>query len=334
MTQRDAAWAAVHDPATDAATLAQIAQLYPEFADAIAVHPNCYDGLRQWLATLPEASAAPEVVASTAQPVHTRAGPPRWAIIGGAVAAGVVLLGGGAVWGGIALTAQSSTDGTPSASGEASEAVDTERTLAGPPVYIGDELDWLMLDDAQLAGFFPEATTITHSELLGTVGESEGVFAEPEACGPWLRFDVSAIVGVRSAVWQTPDVADYASGRFVVRQFPNVDLAVQHFATYADSLDACSTYDVVQYGEDALERHTLNPMSVSDTILLVDDTVTESVYEAANSTRLLALEGNVVVAIDAPYATAGVDDPDALVQAVTERLAEARATLTEQIGYR
>lgn len=60
--ERDAAWAALHDPETDAATLMEIAQRYPEFAEAIAAHPNCYDGLREWLAQ--QAAAAGDATAA------------------------------------------------------------------------------------------------------------------------------------------------------------------------------------------------------------------------------------------------------------------------------
>ena len=64
MSERDDAWAAVHNPSTDAAALARIAQAYPEFGDAIARHPNCYDGLRDWLAALPAPGAqSPEPLA-------------------------------------------------------------------------------------------------------------------------------------------------------------------------------------------------------------------------------------------------------------------------------
>lgn len=45
---RRGAWAALHDPRTDAVTLAAIAGAYPEFAEAIARHPNAYPALREW----------------------------------------------------------------------------------------------------------------------------------------------------------------------------------------------------------------------------------------------------------------------------------------------
>ena len=56
---RTQAWAALHQPTTDAQTLAQIAANYPEFAEAIGAHPNAYPELREWAtSTLHAARAA------------------------------------------------------------------------------------------------------------------------------------------------------------------------------------------------------------------------------------------------------------------------------------
>ncbi len=45
---RRAAWAELHDPATPAARLPEIAAAHPEFAATIAAHPNAYPELRAW----------------------------------------------------------------------------------------------------------------------------------------------------------------------------------------------------------------------------------------------------------------------------------------------
>lgn len=51
LLQRDDAWTALHDPATDATALASIAAAHPEFAGAIARHPNAYPELVAWART-------------------------------------------------------------------------------------------------------------------------------------------------------------------------------------------------------------------------------------------------------------------------------------------
>ncbi len=65
LLQREDAWAALHDPATDATALAAIAAEHPEFAGAIARHPNAYPELVAWAAG---ASAADAVALSSAGP--------------------------------------------------------------------------------------------------------------------------------------------------------------------------------------------------------------------------------------------------------------------------
>ncbi|MEZ3160502.1 hypothetical protein AB1K54_08115 [Microbacterium sp. BWT-B31] len=123
MSSREAAWHALHDPATDAATLAAIAQAHPEFADAVARHPNTYPELREWAlraAAAPAAATAATPAAAAAAITGTKADPDaasrgagsrRRILIGGAVLGGLLLLGGGV---GIAVAVSS-------ASGPASE---------------------------------------------------------------------------------------------------------------------------------------------------------------------------------------------------------------------
>ncbi|MBN9612505.1 MAG: hypothetical protein J0H64_03410, partial [Actinobacteria bacterium] len=47
---RESAWAELHDPRTGQDRLAQIAGAHPEFASAIAAHPNAYPALQEWAA--------------------------------------------------------------------------------------------------------------------------------------------------------------------------------------------------------------------------------------------------------------------------------------------
>ncbi|MBS1907176.1 MAG: hypothetical protein JST33_11550 [Actinobacteria bacterium] len=85
---RDAAWAQLHDPATSASRLAEIAQAHPDFASAIAAHPHCYPELRSWAAGLspgtsaagvpivtPAAAAAPAPAAAAAPAPAAAAAP-------------------------------------------------------------------------------------------------------------------------------------------------------------------------------------------------------------------------------------------------------------------
>lgn len=100
---RDRAWQLLHEPQTEAAVLAHIATQYPEFAGAIAQHPNCYDALRAWAevqaVTSSPAWPAPAAVESGSSPrgepvVESARRGPRWvmlSVIGAVVVVGVVV---------------------------------------------------------------------------------------------------------------------------------------------------------------------------------------------------------------------------------------------------
>lgn len=73
--QRGEAWAALHRPETSPETLAHIANEYPEFAAAIAAHPNTYPDLKVWAqsragqqAQQPRTYAAPTTTPGSARP--------------------------------------------------------------------------------------------------------------------------------------------------------------------------------------------------------------------------------------------------------------------------
>ncbi|WP_307219355.1 DUF4190 domain-containing protein [Microbacterium sp. SORGH_AS_0888] len=61
--ERDAAWSMLHERATDAAALAEIAGTYPEFADAVGRHPNAYPALVAWARDQAPAPRVAETVA-------------------------------------------------------------------------------------------------------------------------------------------------------------------------------------------------------------------------------------------------------------------------------
>ena len=59
-SDRDAAWAEVHDPATGSLRLMEIAAEHPEFASTLLDHPNSYPELAEWLRAYAPASAPAE----------------------------------------------------------------------------------------------------------------------------------------------------------------------------------------------------------------------------------------------------------------------------------
>ncbi len=316
---REQAWAAVHDPATDAAALAAIARRHPEFAEAIARHPNCYPELAAW---------AGAVTAGRGGPAPAGRGVPKAAWwIAGAGSLAVILAGG--VWAFAALGGAPGEPGNRADDAPASASAPAgERTLAGPPVYVGDELAWLMLDDDGIRALFTGVGEIERDAVFGGIGEREGAMTDPAVCDAWA-FDAQwALVGVRSAGW--------TGGRATTFQFPTGAEAEEYFASYADTAASCAQYTSGMFGSDP----AATPYS-STTVEVVDQddvSLTARVAETGDyggeSFVALRLEGNVVLSVHADVTSladaSGAAVADALAQAATT----ARERLTEEIGYR
>lgn len=343
---REAAWARLHDPSTDAATLAAIAQKHPEFADAVARHPNCYPELRAWLdefalaatqsaatESAASASAAPASYrdsdaeaavdpgsANTAGTVRRRR--PRARVIG-AAAAGALLLAGGAVWGLSALTPGESGDASASSAQAGAEpATQGPRRLSGEPVYIGDELEWLLPDDDEVRAFFPGAGVIKRSAEVGGIGESEGINTVPSECVAWVLTDSYAVIGARAAKGTGVSVR--------VLQFPTPALAADYYRDSAGTTPACARFDI-RSGDQAYATRTLRAVAQTPAGIAVHSL--ESGTNGMETVQVYVLEGNVVV-----WATASapLDDAQASswLRSLTDRAAQARSQLTDRIGYR
>jgi len=109
MDNREADWAALHDPNTNAATLAHIAARYPEFAEQIATHPNCYPALREWA----QASSTPQQSETAERAARRRTVSRRGVITAAAITGALAVTGAG--WALIAAASGSGGGADPAA---------------------------------------------------------------------------------------------------------------------------------------------------------------------------------------------------------------------------
>lgn len=314
--ERDAAWARLHDPATDAAALAEIAAAHPEFADAVARHPNAYPELIAWAGRV----SAP---APRTEPAHPRR-VPRWALIGGAAAAGVLVLGGIGWAAAAVLPSLWGADGAASSPGA---VPGPSRTLAGDPVYVGDELEWFLLTPDQRGVLSPGGSQTETDASYLTDGESAGADADIRACLRWILTDDNGIVGVRRATWQVNGVTDKAI--WSAMQFPTDAHAQAYYRSFADTLAGCGRFQMLSdkkaYRTISLE---LAAGATDGTVFVVRES-----DENGTRTRALALEGNVVVLVSVPDSSAPAD-ANAYAAALGDLVAQARVRLTDKVGYR
>ena len=366
IADRDAAWAALHDPATPASQLAAIAAAHPEFGEAIARHPNAYPALIAWAGTVGPAGA-PAVVASSPTPdaatefepalsepatsprsaeaampsstdTSSPAGRPRRGLVVAAViTAGVFVVGGGTAWA-VASFVGSDPAGTSAVPEAPEDAPPVEpsgpRALAGPPVYIGEELDWFLWDEAQLRAFFPDAGTVTFDADLPSIGEGEGMHPDIEACFPWVMEDVYPIVGIRNAGWDNPQIGEYSGGSFQVLQLPSVEQAADYYDGFAGSIDECSEFQFLDSTETPFASFALARVAETAEGIVVDQFSNDSYSGERSVTRAFVLEGNVLLRAYAPRTQQEPVDPQELLSAMVESAKNAREQLTEKIGFR
>ena len=130
-----------------AAQLAELAITRPDLWDEIWHHPNCYDGLRQWMAERYEeqqAAAPPDVAVAPLRHIEADSAKkrnPATAIVASIAAAALVLAGGG--------TALALTGTWPFASGQATGTAAPDSVDAGSAFASGLERMWAV-DSNQL----------------------------------------------------------------------------------------------------------------------------------------------------------------------------------------
>ncbi len=356
--ERDAAWARLHDPATDVAELARIAAGYPEFADAVARHPNAYPELIAWArqAVAPAVGGeAAEVGATTAvgsvavggaatagtagtvtpgtSAAEAVAGPaasgarvPRWAIVS-AIAVGAVLVLGGAGWAAVALLPTSGSGSTDAGQSDAAQPA-PGRTLAGDPVYVGDELEWFLPDATEVSTLSPGASGLATDASYLTEGESAGADADKEECLRWIITDDNGIVGTRRSSWTVGADAETVA-TWTALQFPTLAQADAYYRSFADELAGCDQFQMLS-GSTVYRTISLDlAAGATDDDVFV---VTQS-DDDGTSVRAFASEGNVVVVVSVPDGSV-TGDPDAYATVLRDTITQARAQLTEEIGYR
>ena len=171
---------------TTAEQLAELAAARPDLWDGIWNHPNCYEGLRQWMAERYEeqqAAAPPDVAVAPLR--HTEADSakkrnPATAIVASIAAAALVLAGGG--------TALALTGTWPFASGQATGTAAPDSVDAGSAFASGLERMWAV-DSNQLV-----------TPTVGELGQDFSFLRAAFSRGSIALFEADYPVATSSAV--------------------------------------------------------------------------------------------------------------------------------------
>tara|TARA_Y100000114_G_scaffold149594_1_gene163914 strand:+ start:2136 stop:3110 length:975 start_codon:yes stop_codon:yes gene_type:complete len=322
---RSEAWRLLHEPETDAVTLATIAAEHPEFAEKIAAHPHCYEALALWAGSAVVGAKSAEVqTEAPPQEAHGSGRRRQGMVIATAVLVGLLAVGGG-VWALAAVNAGAGTDRSGWMS-VGSPTTSTAPVLDGPPVYVGDELTWLLPDDTELRSLFPGIGTITRGAELSGIGETEGVHPVPEDCWVWYWGDDWAVTGIRTASWSAGDVS--------VRGFPTPAEAEAFFASHRDTIGICADFAVADSTGTEFSRVTVEPLAVAAEIvdLIAVHRVEPGEY-GDDSLQLLSLTGNTVSQVRVAWKET-FRDVSTLAGLMAATRDEAAAELVERIGIR
>lgn len=239
----------------------------------------------------------------------------------GAVAAAGILATAVAAW---SLAAPPTEVAAPSASA----APTAPATIEEPAVFIGDELDWLLLPPEAIQQLLPQATGFVRSSIYGHAGESEGVVGEPIVCMPFVFEDPTFIVGYRMTRWE----GDGAQGlrQVSVRQFPTQDAATVAFEQITAAAAGCSDYRYADWDEEPPMHFTVTSQGEQGgTFYVVGERTSERTEWWDDTLELRARHGNVLISMTSPIDDGRVAD-EALVAAVLAQVEQARLLLAEQ----
>ncbi|WP_091231174.1 hypothetical protein [Microbacterium sp. 3J1] len=239
-----------------------------------------------------------------------------------------VALGGVALGALVALTAcVPFPEVAPSAS-PTLEPSSSPEPYAGPVVFVGDELEHLLLTPDEIVGIVPEATEVGEvSPVLEQISDGGGLPADPAICDALYAEQSLGAVGARTVEWQVPTDPDYGFGRLLVLQFADeahagarMDQLARAAADCADfTKEAPASFDAV------IPEDVDGVRAVAGTLIDAGGEYDWRAFQAFAST------GNVIVQLWQPFTGDRTFDAEAAALLLQTRTAEARDTLIDEL---
>lgn len=240
------------------------------------------------------------------------------------IAAGAIATAG-AAW---AITASKGVDRS---GGPHAAAAGATASGSVPALYTGDELTWLMLPDDRLSSLLGASGIQPVTADYSTLGESEGVHAEPEQCNAVAFRNDDGVIGVRSTSWSQGPVA----GGMTVRQFADAAQASANFATIADNLPSCTSFEIKQI-DTLRSSETISAPVVDDSadakVVVFDQTTTPHGQYNVDHLQAVLLHGNLVLNLYAAHDGPLDLDQRKLAQTLLDQARAARERLTRELG--
>ncbi|MGN8025468.1 sensor domain-containing protein [Microbacterium sp. 22242] len=231
----------------------------------------------------------------------------------------------GAAW---AITA-SHNAAAPGGQTGSGAAESTPRTV--PALYTGDELTWLMLPDDTLSTLLGASDIQPVKAEYHTVGESEGVHAEPEQCTDVAYRDDDGMIGIRATSWSQGGLG----GSMTVRQFASAEQASANFDKVPAALPSCSAFEIKQIDRLQSSETISEPVSKESAeakVVVFDDTTAPHDQYNHDHLQAVLLHGNLVLNLYVGHDGPLPLDQGKLVEALLDQARTAQEKLTQELG--
>jgi hypothetical protein len=192
------------------------------------------------------------------------------------------------------------------------------------PVFVGDDLERVLLDADRVGALFPSVTSVSDaSDFDASVGETEGQIGDPAVCMPLLwTADWALTAGARHVQWQGDDDSLHYGQQYAV-QAPSVEQAEESFDWYEDAADECDTFTPREDITDITYEWAVGSEEEREDVEVIVGTLSGGGEGSEAAVQIQARAGNALVSISTSLGEALDADPGAIATSVADALESA-----------
>lgn len=198
----------------------------------------------------------------------------------------------------------------------------------GPAVFVGDELDLLLLTPDEITELLPGSAEVgASSSVLEQISDGGGPTPVPAICSALFAEQSLTSVGSRNISWNVPEDSERGTGSLTVLQFADEAHATKRMDQLVDAAGRCGTFD---YNGEATFEAVIP--DASENARAFAGVLTFPEIEGGRSTfSAVASVGNVIVQIWQPVVGDTAIDGEAVAELLLWRAEDARASLIDEL---
>ena len=197
----------------------------------------------------------------------------------------------------------------------------------GPAVFVGDELDLLLLTPEEITELLPGSAEVgASSSVLEQISDGGGPSPDPAVCAVLFAEQSLTSVGSRTVSWKVPADSERGVGSLSVLQFADEAQAAKRMDQLLTAAEQCGTFDY--NGEASFDAVIPD---ASENARAFAGTLTFPEIEGGASTfSAVASVGNALVQIWQPVGETAID-AEAVAELLLWRAEDARASLIDEL---